>query len=72
MLFSELRESIAQQPIAVKKLLVNAMEIVLYKENSHYTVMIDNNKLDEEFENLLDAEGAVKDFLELLGKDKWS
>lgn len=70
MLFSELRESIAQQPIAVKKLLVNAMEIVLYKENSHYTVMIDNNKLDEEFENLLDAEGAVKDFLELLGKDK--
>jgi len=70
LLFSELRESIAQQPIAVKKLLVNAMEIVLYKENSHYTVMIDNNKLDEEFENLLDAEGAVKDFLELLGKDK--
>ena len=69
MLFKELRENLSSQPIAVKKFKAEYMSIILYKEDNHYTVMVDDSKLDEEFENILDAEEAVKDFLQLLGNE---
>ena len=69
MLFKELRENLSSQPIAVKKFKAEDMSIILYKEDNHYTVMVDDSKLDEEFENILDAEEAVKDFLKLLGNE---
>ena len=70
MRFNELRENLVSQPIAFKKYEVDGTRIVMYKEDNAYTVMIDDTMLDEKFDNALDAEEAIKEFLQLLGNEK--
>lgn len=70
MLFKELREKLETQPIAFKKYQVDGTRIVMYKEENSYTVMIDDTMLDEKFDNALEAEEAIKEFLQLLGNEK--
>jgi len=50
--------------------MVENMKVVVYKEGNSYTVSIDGTKLDEEFDNVLEAEDAVKDFAELLSNEE--
>ncbi len=70
MRFNELRENLVSRPIAFKKYEVDGTRIVMYKEDNAYTVMIDDTMLDEKFDNALDAEEAIKEFLQLLGNEK--
>ena len=69
MKFSELRESLVSQPIPFKRFQIDGTKIVMYKEDNAYTVMIDDTMLDEKFDNALDAEEAVKEFLELVNNE---
>lgn len=69
MLFRELREKLELQPIAFKKFDVAGTRIVMYKEDNAYTVSIDGSMLDSKFENTLEAEEAIKEFLQLLGNE---
>jgi hypothetical protein len=48
---------------------VDGTKIIMYKEDNAYTVMIDDTMLDERFDNALDAEEAVKEFLELVNNE---
>ena len=68
MLFSELREKLEDQPIVVKRLSVENSNVIFYNEREKYKISVDGVLLDEEFENILDAEAAVKEFLELVDK----
>ena len=70
MLFKELREKLEIQPTAFKKYQVGGIRIVMYKEENSYIVMIDDTMLDEKFDNALEAEEAIKEFLQLLGNEK--
>ena len=69
MLFSELREKLEDQPIVVKRLSVENSNVIFYNERDTYRISVDGVLLDEEFENILDAEAAVKEFLELVDKE---
>ena len=70
MLFSELREKLEDQPIVVKRLSVENSNVIFYNERDTYRISVDGVLLDEEFENILDAEAAVKEFLELVDKEE--
>ncbi len=69
MLFSELREGIKNQAIVVKRLSLENSNVIFYSEKDTYKISVDGVLLDEEFENILDAEAAVKEFLELVDKE---
>ncbi len=66
MLFKEFRESLKSQPIVVKKIGDN---VVIFKENDIYKVQLADQLLDEDFDNILEAEEAGMDFLKLLEED---
>ncbi len=66
MLFKEFREKIKSQPIVVKKL---GDSVVIFKENGVYKVQCANQLLDEDFNDILEAEEAGRDFLKLLEED---
>jgi len=70
LLFSELRKGLENQAIVVKRLSEEDNNIIFYDERDIYQVSINGTLLDEEFENILDAEVAVKEFLELLNKEE--
>ena len=70
MLFSELREGIKNQAIVVKRLSLENSNVIFYSEKDTYKISVDGVLLDEEFENILDAEAAVKEFLELVDKEE--
>ena len=70
MLFSELRENLESQSIVVKRLSVENSNIIFYNEREKYKISVDGVLLDEEFDNILDAEVAVKEFLELIDKEE--
>ncbi len=70
MLFSELREKLEDQSIVVKRLKIEDSNIIFYNESNVYKISVDGVLLDEEFENILDAEVAVKEFLELIDKEE--
>ncbi len=70
MLFSELREKLEDQSIVVKRLKIEDSNIIFYNESNVYKISVDDVLLDEEFENILDAEAAVKEFLELIDKEE--
>ncbi len=70
MLFSELREKLEDQSIVVKRLKIEDSNIIFYNESNVYKISVDGVLLDEEFENILDAEAAVKEFLELIDKEE--
>jgi len=69
LLFSELREGIKNQAIVVKRLSLENSNVIFYSEKDTYKISVDGVLLDEEFENILDAEAAVKEFLELVDKE---
>tara|TARA_B100000287_G_scaffold417779_1_gene453931 strand:- start:762 stop:962 length:201 start_codon:yes stop_codon:yes gene_type:complete len=66
MLFKEFRESLKSQPIAIKKIGDN---VVIFKEGDKYKVQCADQLLDEDFDNILEAEEAGMDFLKLLEED---
>jgi hypothetical protein len=66
MLFREFRESLKSQPIVVKKIGDN---VIIFKENDIYKVQCADQLLDEDFDNILEAEEAGMDFLKLLEED---
>ena len=70
LLFSELREKLEDQSIVVKRLKIEDSNVIFYNESNVYKISIDGVLLDEEFENILDAEAAVEEFLELLNKEE--
>jgi len=70
LLFSELREKLEDQSIVVKRLKIEDSNIIFYNESNVYKISVDDVLLDEEFENILDAEAAVKEFLELIDKEE--
>ena len=70
LLFSELRGKLEDQSIVVKRLSVENSNIIFYNEREKYKISVDGVLLDEEFENILDAEAAVKEFLELIDKEE--
>ena len=70
LLFSELRESLADQSIVVKRLKVEDSNVIFYNESNVYKISVDGVLLDEEFEDILSAEAAVEEFLELLNKEE--
>ena len=70
LLFSELREKLEDQAIVVKRLSVEDSNVIFYNEKEKYKISVDGVLLDEEFENILDAEAAVKEFLELIDKEE--
>ena len=70
LLFSELREKLEDQSIVVKRLKIEDSNVIFYNESNVYKISIDGVLLDEEFENILDAEAAVKEFLELVDKEE--
>ena len=70
MLFSELREGIKNQAIVVKRLSLENSNVIFYSEKDTYKISVDGVLLDVEFENILDAEAAVKEFLELIDKEE--
>jgi|TARA_Y100000310_G_scaffold47717_1_gene44288 hypothetical protein len=70
LLFSELREKLEDQSIVVKRLKIEDSNIIFYNESNVYKISVDGVLLDEEFENILDAEVAVKEFLELIDKEE--
>jgi len=70
LLFSELREGIKNQAIVVKRLSLENSNVIFYSEKDTYKISVDGVLLDEEFENILDAEAAVKEFLELVDKEE--
>ena len=70
LLFSELREKLEDQSIVVKRLKVENSNVIFYNESNVYKISVDGVLLDEEFENILDAEAAVKEFLELIDKEE--
>ena len=70
LLFSELRKSLGNQAIVVKRLSEEDNNIIFYNERDIYQVSINGTLLDEEFENILDAEAAVEEFIELLNKEE--
>jgi|TARA_B100002003_G_C13742993_1_gene370451 hypothetical protein len=70
LLFSELREKLEDQSIVVKRLKIEDSNIIFYNESNVYKISVDGVLLDEEFENILDAEAAVKEFLELIDKEE--
>ena len=69
LLFSELRESLEDQSIVVKRLKVEDSNVIFYNESNVYKISVDGVLLDEEFEDILSAEAAVEEFLELLNKE---
>ena len=69
LLFRELREKLEDQSIVVKRLKVENSNVIFYNESNVYKISVDGVLLDEEFENILDAEAAVKEFLELVDKE---
>ena len=70
MLFSELREKLEDQSIVVKRLKIEDSNIIFYNESNVYKISVDGVLLDEEFENILDAEAAVEEFIKLLNKEE--
>ena len=70
LLFRELREKLEDQSIVVKRLKVENSNVIFYNESNVYKISVDGVLLDEEFENILDAEAAVKEFLELIDKEE--
>ena len=70
MLFSELRERLEDQAIVVKRLSVENSNVIFYNEREKYKISVDGVLLDEEFENILDAEAAVEEFIKLLNKEE--
>ena len=70
LLFSELRKSLGNQAIVVKRLSEEDNNIIFYNERDIYQVSINGTLLDEEFEDILSAEAAVEEFLELLNKEE--
>ena len=70
MLFSELREGIKSQAIVVKRLSLENSNVIFYNEKDTYKISVDGVLLDEEFENILDAEAAVEEFIKLLNKEE--
>ncbi len=70
LLFSELRESLEDQSIVVKRLKVEDSNVIFYNESNVYKISVDGVLLDEEFEDILSAEAAVEEFLELLNKEE--
>ena len=70
LLFSELRESLEDQSIVVKRLKVEDSNVIFYNESNVYKISVDGVLLDEEFEDILSDEAAVEEFLELLNKEE--
>ena len=70
LLFSELREKLEDQSIVVKRLKVEDSNVIFYNESNVYKISVDGVLLDEEFEDILSAEAAVEEFLELLNKEE--
>ena len=70
LLFSEIRESLEDQSIVVKRLKVEDSNVIFYNESNVYKISVDGVLLDEEFEDILSAEAAVEEFLELLNKEE--
>ena len=70
LLFSELRESLEDQSIVVKRLKVEDSNVIFYNESNVYKISVGGVLLDEEFEDILSAEAAVEEFLELLNKEE--
>ena len=70
LLFSELRERLEEQSIVVKRLKVEDSNVIFYNESNVYKISVDGVLLDEEFEDILSAEAAVEEFLELLNKEE--
>ena len=64
--FSQLRERLEGQSIVVKRTKIEDSNVIFYNEEEKYKISVDGVLLDEEFDNLLDAEVAVKEFLELV------
>ena len=70
LLFSELRNELESQAIVIKRLSLEDSNVIFYSEKDTYKISVDGVLLDEEFENILDAEAAVKEFLELVDKEE--
>ena len=68
--FSQLREKLEGQSIVVKRTKIEDCNVIFYNEREKYKISVDGVLLDEEFENILDAEAAVKEFLELVDKEE--
>ena len=66
MFFSHLREKLERQSTVVKRIKIEDSNVIFYNEGEKYKIAVDDVLLDEEFENILDAEAAVKEFLELV------
>ena len=66
MKFSQLRERLESQSTVVKRTKIEDCNVIFYNEEEKYKISVDGVLLDEEFENLLNAEVAVKEFLELV------
>jgi hypothetical protein len=64
--FSQLRERLEGQSVVVKRTKIEDSNVIFYNEEEKYKISVDGVLLDEEFDNLLDAEAAVKEFLKLV------
>jgi hypothetical protein len=64
--FKELREKINPKGVIVKKYRLEDKEIVITKDDISYSVSVDGENLYDEFDNQVEAEEAVNEFLELL------
>ena len=70
LLFSELRNELESQAIVIKRLSLENSNVIFYNESNVYKISVDGVLLDEEFENILDAEAAVEEFIKLLNKEE--
>tara|TARA_B100001113_G_C20972006_1_gene562227 strand:- start:505 stop:714 length:210 start_codon:yes stop_codon:yes gene_type:complete len=69
MLFKELRENLSTKPKVVKTYKAEDKQVIISKMEDGYAVSVEGQRLDENFPNQYDAEEAVNEFLELIGKE---
>ena len=69
MLFKELRENLSTKPKVLKTFKAEDKQVIISKIGDGYAVSVDGERLDEDFPNQIDAEEAVNEFLELIGKE---
>lgn len=73
--FVELREKVAKLAPGEKQVKAykggkrKSLDIVIAKKGNKFAVYVDNEKLDDNFRNVKDAEKSANDFIKLMGEE---
>ena len=64
--FADIRKGVDPKPIVIKSYDLNGSKVVITNEETGYVAKIDGVSISDGYDNPLDAEAAVKEFLELV------